>query len=386
MIEFARPSITRRERRAVQRVLRSGWLTSGRESELLEREFAAQCGVAQAVSVSSASAALHIGLEVLGVNSESVVLLSPYTFNASAAAVLAVGARVCFVDIAPNSFNIDPLALERALTHLAPHQRGAIMPIHIGGMVCNMPEICAIAARHSLAVIEDAAHAQPGFGEGAAVGARGDCTVFSMYATKPIAGGEGGIIVTESEERAARLRLLRDHGIDRIAWRRRGSDSSHPWHYDIVAHGYKYNLPDILAALARVQLRRAAVLRERRRRIAERYRRALADLDWLEVPPTAPHHAWHLFIVTLRPERLSIDRDEVMHRLAVRGVRCSLHYIPLHITTFWRRRLAYRPTDFPHALQRSRYSFSLPLYPAMRGGDVARVVEALRAIGAKYRR
>ena len=384
IIPFAQPSLGRLERVATQRVLRSGWLTSGIESEQLEREFAAACEVRYAVATSSATAALHIGLEVLGVNRKSVVLLSPYTYNASAAVAVALGARVVFVDITRESLNLDPKKLEQRLHTLPRNTTGAIMPIHIGGLVCQMEKILNLARHYSLAVIEDAAHAQPHYGEGGAIGARGDCTVFSFYATKPICSGEGGMIITESEALADRLRVLRNQGIDRSAWQR-SHTPARSWYYDVIAKGYKYNLPDLLAATARVQLARATQLRNRRQRIAAIYYKILRESDWLELPPAAPHHAWHLFVVTLRPEMIRIDRDAFMERLAARSIQCSLHYVPLHITKYWRTRLRCRPEEFPCALQRYRNSFSVPIYASMRIREAIYVAETLRAIGARYR-
>ena len=384
-IPFAQPALSRREKRAICRVLRSGWLTSGVEVELLEQEFATACNSRYAIATSSATAGLHIGLEVLGLNSTSALYLSPYTYTASAMVATRLGAQIVFVDIEPDSLNIDPLALERQLAQ-RPQTKGAIMPIHIGGHPCKMPRILELARSYSLAVIEDAAHSQPTWGEGGAVGAPGDCRVFSFYATKPICSGEGGMIVTESPQQAAQLRILGHQGVDRAAWQRSKNSSSHAWHYDVIAQGYKYNLPDLLAAMARVQLSRATQLRERRYQIARRYHALLAPLDWLELPPLAPRHAWHLFVVTLRPKLLTIERDKFMQLLAEQGINCSLHYIPLHITSYWRRQLRHKASDFPHALQRYRHSFSLPLHATMRKGEVSYIAETLQRLGKRYRR
>ncbi len=384
-IRFAQPALSRKEKRAMCRVLRSGWLTSGVEAELLEREFAEACGSRYAIATSSATAGLHIGLEALDINSTSRLYLSPYTYTASAAVANALGAQISFVDIEPDSLNIDPLALERQLAQM-PRSPGAIMPIHIGGQACKMSQIMELARSYSLAVIEDAAHSQPNYGEGGAVGAPGDCRVFSFYATKPICSGEGGIIVTESSQQAAQLRILCNQGIDRAAWQRSKSSDTGSWHYDVIAQGHKYNLPDLLAAIARVQLSRATQLRERRQQMAMHYHTLLADIDWLELPSIAPHHAWHLFVVTLRPHALTIGRDKLMHLLAERGIHCSLHYIPLHITSFWRRKLGYQAADFPNALHRYQHSLSLPLHAAMRRGEVGYIAETLQRLGRRYQR
>ena len=394
-IPFARPVIGDEEQQAVARVLRSGWLTSGPETTHFEAEFAAHAGTRHAVALNSATAGLHLALEASGIDHTSAVALSPYTFAATAAAACYLGATPLFVDIEPDSHNIDSELLARLLQGKGTNRSGhasrpavrAIIPVHIGGAACAMEAIVELATAYDCRVIEDAAHAQPGIGDGAASGHRGDCAIYSLYATKPITCGEGGMVVTDDKAIADRIRLLRLHGIDRDAWQRSNGDAlQSPHYYAIVELGYKYNLSDMAAAIGRVQLRRAAQLHARRHEIAQRYNAMLAECDFLELPPQGGLHAWHLYIVALRPERLSIGRDRFVQLLADAGIGTSLHYVPLHCMPYFQKRFGLRPGDFPRAYQRSQRSISLPMYASLTGEQTIRIVDTIRAIGSQARR
>ena len=384
-IPFALPALGIEEQQAVARVLQSGWLTTGPEAASFEAEFAAQAGARYAIALSSATAGLHLALDACGVESDTMVAMSPYTFTSTAAAACYLGATPLFVDIEPDSCNMDASLLADALRAQG-HERPvrAIVPIHVGGAACAMESILAVARAFDCRVVEDAAHALPHIGDGAALGRLGDCAVYSFYATKPIACGEGGMVITDSTTMAERIRLLRSHGIDRDTWNR-NSDRA-PWRYAVVELGYKYNLSDLAAAIGRVQLRRAEELWQRRREIAMRYTRLLADCDFLDLPTEGRSHAWHLYIVGLRSERLAIQRDQFVGLLAEAGIGTSLHYIPLHCMPYYQKRFGLRPEDFPHAYARSERSFSLPIYPSLTKQQVVRIAETLRAIGHRARR
>ncbi len=380
-IPFARPVLGAEEEQAVLRVMRSGWLTTGHEAQLFEQEFAEYCGVPHAIAVSSATAGLHLALEALGIQPSDQVAVSPYTFAASAEVIRYLGADPVFVDIEPQSFNIDHDALRRVAAR-QPIQ--AVMPVHVAGYPCRNPEIRDIAAQHGAVVVEDAAHSFPARDDGAIIGSQSDAGVFSFYATKTITTGEGGMLVCTDAEVSQRARVMRLHGIDRPVWNRyRAPAANHD--YEVIAPGYKYNLPDLLAALGRVQLRRAEEFHKRRLHIAEHYLAALADCEELQLPPHDRPQSWHLFILRLRLEKLAIDRDTFIALLGDAGIGSSVHYRPLHLMPYYRQRYALSPGDFPISLDTYRRSVSLPIYPALRDSEVERICIAVRAICRQHR-
>jgi dTDP-4-amino-4,6-dideoxygalactose transaminase len=288
-----------------------------------------------------------------------------------------MGADPVFVDIDPDSYCIDPAAIEARVT---PRTR-VIMPVHYAGYPCEMDAIAAVAERHGLRVIEDAAHSFPTLYRGRLVGTLPSAaTVFSFYATKTIATGEGGMLVTRDEAIARRARIMRLHGIDRDAFDRYVSNRP-SWYYQVVAPGYKYNLTDVAAAIGIHQLRRADAFQRRREALAARYDEALADLP-LRLPPRpagGSTHAWHLYVVQLTDEA-TLDRDEVVSRMYSAGVACSVHYIPLHQQPYWKDRYSLEAARFPHSQRLFERGFSLPLYTRMTDADQQRVIDALHAI------
>ncbi len=386
-IPFARPSLGREEEDAVLAVMRSGWLTTGEAAARFETEFASMTGSRFAVALNSATAGLHLALEALGTGPGSVVLTSPYTFAASAEVARYLGAEPVFVDIDADTLNIDPAALEAALERLGSAGRrvSAMIPVHVAGLPCDMEAICHLSRRYGVPVVEDAAHAFPVRVGDRYVGTDGDAGVYSFYATKPITTGEGGMVVTEREEVAKRIRVMRLHGIDRDVWNRY-TEKGAGWRYDVVAPGYKYNLTDLAAAIGRVQLRKAESMLARRRLIAHRYLGAFNGLDFLVPPPQGPSHAWHLFIIRLRGNRLSIDRDSFVEELQKRGIGVSVHYIPLHVMSYYRDRYGLKPEDFPVSLAASESCISLPLYPSLTDDEVERVITAVVEVGASHLR
>jgi len=393
-IPCAEPALGHKERRSINRVLRTKWLTSGAVCARFEEEFKRACRARHAITVSSATAGLHLALAAEGFDKESILLVSPYTFVASAAVARHLGMRVRFVDIEAEGYNIDCNLLEQTVCEIRQRdedqRRIAIMAVHIGGRMCDMKRISAIAAAYNCYVVEDAAHCQPLIGEGGRVAARGDCVIFSFYATKPITSGEGGMIITEDDARAKRMRLLRNHGMDSSVWERTDGKGRF-WAYDITAHGYKYNLPDLLAAIGRVQLHKARANWSARCRIAEYYYHRLRAIPAIEPPQmeegqrlSSPLHAWHLFMCQITPRALTITRDQLMAALKRAGVECSLHYIPLHMTRVYREEYGYREEDFPRAAARYRSVLSLPLYPHLTQRQCARVVMAIERITAAH--
>lgn len=375
-IPFARPSIGPAEIEAVTRVLSGGWLTTAGESGALEEEFAQAVGVPHALAVNSATAGLHLSVEAAGVTEGAKVLMSPYTFTASAEVVRYLGADPLFVDIDYETLNLDEA---KALSALAAEPKvSVVMPVHIGGLRTTSEGFLEELRHRGIRVVEDAAHLCPSVPLPSRKGI-GDFVVYSFYATKPITTGEGGMVGTIGDEEARRVATMRLHGIDRPVWDRQ-KGAARAWEYDVVAPGYKYNLPDIAAALGRVQLRRAPALRERRREIAAAYRRSLGDRDYLILPPDREDHSWHLFVVSFDTSRLRLTRDEVSEELAARGVGTSVHYKPLHLMSYYRKSYGFEPDDFPVSLERFMTSLSLPIYPDLTDEEVDRVATSLKAI------
>lgn len=381
-LSFHLPLIEEDDIQAVVDVLRSGWLTTGPKAVQFETEFARYVGAPQAIAVNSGTAALHLALDAIGLGQDDEVLIPTLTFAATGEAVLYFRARPVLVDSSPGTFNLDPDRIERAITS----KTKAIVPVHFAGRPCEMSRIRDIATRHRLAVVEDAAHALPAARLGRRVGAIGDITCFSFYATKTITTGEGGMATTANPDYADRMRVMRLHGISKDAWKRYTAEGS--WRYDILAPGYKYNLTDLQAALGLSQLAKSDAMWKRRSLLADRYTRALFGLDAYETPAIESdiQHAWHLYVVLLNRGVLRIDRDRVIEELRERGIGTSVHFLPLHTHSYYRNRWGYQPGDFPIAEDFADRCISLPLYPAMSDEDSDAVIEALSDVAARYRR
>lgn len=382
-LPFALPEIGEEEIQEVVDTLRSGWLTTGPKTARFEQQFAEFIGAPYALAVNSATAGLHLALEAIGVGPGDQVLTTPYTFTASAEVIRYLGADPVFVDIDPQTLNIDPRQLEAKISALQ-HQHAplkAILPVHIGGQACDMAAILALARQYELNVVEDAAHAIPCTSQGEMIGTLGDLTVFSFYVTKPIATGEGGMITTASEALVKRMKTMRLHGINRDIWDRYRSNKAN-WYYEVVEPGFKYNMPDLMAAIGIHQLKKVVQFQQRRQQIAERYQAAFQDLP-LKTPVVAnpqDTHSWHLYIIQLAVEHLRLSRDEVIARLADEGIGASVHFIPLHLHPYWRDRYNFNPDDFPVALDCYRRAVSLPIYSKMTDADVERVIQAVRKV------
>ncbi len=377
-VPFALPDIGEEEIAAVVECLRSGWISAGPYVKRFEADMAAMLGGGvQTVAVNSGTSALLLALEAVGVGPGDEVITTTYTFSATAMAVVHLGAVPILVDVDPTTLNIDPRLIEAAVT---PRTK-AIVPVHIAGLVCDMSAIGAIARRHGLKVVEDAAHAFPSVVDGKLVGAAtADATIFSFYATKNITTGEGGMITTPHAEVAERCRIMRLHGISRDVSDRYVSARS-SWRYEVVAPGYKCNMTDVAAAMGCAQLKKVKAFHARRQTIAGRYRRELAGLP-LVAPPDAIEndaHAWHLYIIRLLDEA-SLSRDAFINAMSARSINCSVHFIPLHLHPFWRGRFQFTPESFPKATRCYASAVSLPLYPRMTEDDVQRVIEAAREV------
>ena len=383
-LPFALPEIGEEEIAEVVDTLRSGWVTTGPKAKRFEDDFAAFLGSPSnepslhCMAVNSATAGLHLALEALGIGPGDEVITTTHTFTATAEVVRYLGADVVLVDIDPATLCIDPKLVEAAIT---PRTR-AILPVHYGGLAADMPALLAIARRHDLRVVEDAAHALPTTSGGALVGTLGsDATVFSFYANKTITTGEGGMVVTRDPALAKRIKVMRLHGMSRDAFDRFTAKVP-SWYYEIVAPGFKYNLTDIAAALGLQQLKRARAFQVQREMLANAYHEALRQLPLLLPPGPAAGdmHSWHLFVVRLLDDKPGA-RDAFVEALFAAGIGCSVHYIPLHLQPYWRDRYALRPEQFPNSQHAFEQLVSLPMYTRMTVADVKRVAEtATRAL------
>lgn len=395
-LPFARPSIDTAEEEAVLRVLRSGWITTGKEALAFETEFAdflAPSGTdpVYCLSTSSATAGLHLAMEALGVNENSLVFVPTLTFTATAETARYLGAELVFVDSMGNSplMDLDDLTKKiRAVRDgkdpynpalplqapLAGKKPALIAAVHYGGLPCDMVALRNLADRENLALIEDAAHSFPSWVEGQGyAGTLSDIGVFSFYATKTMTCAEGGMIATRNREARDRMTTMRLHGIDRPVWARY-TDARASWDYDVVAPGYKYNLNDILAAMGRVQLAKAPGFLAERRAIAARYDEAFSRIPGIEIPPSAPSDARHLY-----PVRIGVgkDRDAFAKALQERGIGVSVHFRPLHCMSYWQGRYALTDASLPHARDWHKHSLSLPIWQGMSSSDVERVIRAV---------
>ncbi len=382
-IPFFKPSFDEREEEAVIRVLRSGWLTTGKEALEFEAEFARFTGASEALAVNSATSGLLLAMQALGIGKGDKILTSPYTFVSTATSAIHLGAEVAYADISKKDYGIDPEAVDRALER-DPSIK-AVVPIHIAGLPCDMRSIMDIARARGAFVIEDAAHSFPSRTEMGFAGTIGDAGVFSFYATKTITTGEGGMITARDPEVARRIRTLRSHGIDRTIWDRYTSKEA-SWKYDVVTEGWKCNLPDILACIGRVQLAKADEFFEKRARAARALYALLSGLDYLELPPDGPGNAWHLFIVRIKESALDCGRDQFASELQDRGIGISMHFIPHFEMTWCKNRYGLSRNDFPEAARKYDESITLPLWPDMTMDDVERVANAVKAVGTKHGR
>jgi dTDP-4-amino-4,6-dideoxygalactose transaminase len=351
-VPFYRPDIADEEIAAVVDTLRSGWLTIGPRTREFEQVFAQSVGAAHAVAVNSCTAALHLALDAIELQPGEEVITSTLTFTATGAAIIHAGGRPVLVDCTPDTLNIDPEDVRRKIT---PRTR-AIVPVHYSGHPASMDDILQIAGQHHLAVVEDAAHALPASYRGRRVGTIGDVTAFSFYATKNLTTGEGGMLTTADASLAERLRTRRLHGMSRDAWRRYSAEGS--WRYDVAYPGFKYNMTDIAAAMGLVQLRRLPALHQRRRRLAALYNELLSGIPELGLPVTRA----------------------VIELLKAQGVATQVHFIPLHLHSYYAGAFGYRPEDFPVASAAAERILSLPFFTLMSDDDVRYVATTLHRI------
>lgn len=375
-IPYSRPVLDEEEINEVVSTLRSGWLTTGPKVAQFESDFAQFVSADYALAVNSATAGLHLALEAIGVGPGDKVVTTVHTFTATAEVIRYLGAEPIFVDIQPDSYNIDPELVEKAL--LAHSNIKAIIPVHYAGQAADMTSLMALAVKYNVKVIEDAAHALPTTHNGQLVGTIGHITVFSFYANKTITTGEGGMVVTNDESIAKRIKTMRLHGINRDVFDRFTSNKPN-WYYEIVAPGYKYNMMDMCAAIGIHQLRKADKFQQARDAIARRYSEAFSELP-VVVPVKVNDldiHAWHIYSIQLDLEKLNITRDQFIDKMSEHGVGTSVHYIPLHRMPYWKETYDLRDQQFPISSHISDRHVSLPNFASMTDEDVSRAIEAV---------
>ena len=381
-VPYCRVACDGNEAAYVREVLAGGWLTTGSRTFELERRFAEAVGARHAVAVNSCTAALHLALEALGVKPGEEVFVPTMTFTASAEVIRYLGAHPVFLDVEYGTSLLTPgILLEAIAKHPAAR---TLVVVHYGGQAAPMfgrdgrEGLLDICRKRGIRVVEDAAHAFPARCGDAMVGAIGDATCFSFYANKTITTGEGGMLTTDDEALARRARTMRLHGIDRDVWDRFTADRP-SWEYDVVAPGFKYNMPDINAAVGLAQLERAEDFHKARLRCAGHYLDALAGLAALDLPVTRvalEDHAWHLFPVVVKPEA-PVGRDRCVELLAERGVGTSVHYKPLHRMSYYRNTYGLEPEDYPNAERTWRGTLSLPIFPSLADHELRYVSDQL---------
>ncbi len=370
------PDISDTEINAVVETLRSGWLAPGPRVKAFEAAFAAYTGAKHAIALDSATAGMHLALIASGIGPGDEVVTTPTTFAATVNTIIHAGATPVLADIRIDDYCIDPEAIERAIT---PRTR-AIMPVHHAGTACRMDEILEIARRHRLAVIEDAAHALGTYIGERSVGVFGDATVFSFYPTKNVTSGRGGMLTTDDDALAERCRVLSLHGMSNDAWDRYTERGS--WAYRVLAPGYNYAMTDFQAALGHAQFSRLGEFQRVRRHLAQMFSERLGRLPQLVLPVEreGTTHAWHLYVVRLRPEARTISRDEFIVAMKERGIGTSVHFIPIHHHPYYRETYGWAPGDFPVSDQAYETMVSLPLYTRMTEAEVDRVASAVEEI------
>ena len=391
-VPFHRASISKKEEDAVLDVLRSGWLTTGKYALEFEKKFSEALGGGDIISlaVNSNTSGMILAMEACGVKQGTAVITTPYTFVSTAACARHLNADVYFADIEKDTYSIDPDKIEEILKKDAAAGRKvrAIVPVHIAGNVCNMERIMELAKKYSNAdrkiyVIEDAAHSFPSQTKLGYAGAIGDAGVFSFYVTKTITTAEGGMVCTRNPELARRMTVMRMHGMDRTTWDRYTSPRA-SWEYDIIAPGYKFNLPDVLAALGCCQVERAQLFYEQRKKIVERYNEAFKSLDFIKLPPDGEGNSWHLYLMRIVPEKLKITRDEFAKKMQEAGLGISVHFIPIFHFTYWKELYPdFTVQNFPNAERQYCTTISIPLFPDMTEEQAELVIKTVKDIGTQ---
>ncbi len=383
-LAFGKPCLGEDEIQEVVDTLRSTWIGTGPKTIRFEEAFAQYVGSKRALAVNSCTAALHLGLLGAGIGPGDEVITTALTFAATVNVIVHTGAKPVFADIDPETLNIDPDAIQRAIT---PRTR-AILPVHFGGLPCAMDEIIDLARQHDLAVVEDAAHAVGARYRGRMIGGLGNTTCFSFYANKNLTTGEGGMVTTDDDTVAEKIEIYRLHGLSKHAWQRYSarrlllSDALYP--------GFKYNMPDLMASLGIHQLKKQEAFLSIRERYACLYDEAFGAMSGVRLQPRpqgpADRHGLHLYVLILDPDRFQVSRNQIIDALLAENIGAALHYRAIHTHPYYQQAYGYRPKDFPVAATVGNSILSLPLTPCMTEADVQDVITAVDKVLAAYRR
>lgn len=375
-LPYALPLIDEADINEVVETLKSGWVAKGPRTVEFEKRFAEYTGAKHAIAMNSATAALHIALIAAGIKPGDEVITTPITFASTVNTIVHVGATPVFADVDPETYMIDPDKIEDKITE----KTKAIVPVHYMGHACDMDRIREIAKKHNLFVSEDAAHGIDTYYKGDLIGKKGDCASFSFYATKNICTGEGGMLTTNRDDIAEKARVISLHGMSKAAWNRYGKGGS--WRYDIEYPGFKYNMFDIQAAMAKTQMDKLPQMQARRKEIVKAYAEGFKNLDAVTIPAEAEYttHSWHLYVLRLNLDKLTIDRDRFIELMGEANIGTSVHFIPVHLMSYYKNTYGYKEGDFPVAENYFDRIVSLPLYPKMSDEDVQDVIEAVTHI------
>lgn len=381
-LPFHKPLLGKEEEDEVIQTLRSGWLTTGRRTLRFEKDFADYIGCKHAIGLNSCTAGLHLALVAYGIGEGDEVITSPITWPSTANVIVHQRAKPVFVDVESGTLNIDANKISAAIT---PRTK-AIIPVHFAGHPCDMTKIMEIARTYNLKVIEDAAHAIEAKYHGMKVGVLGDAAAFSWYATKNATTGEGGMFTTNDDEIADKVRILRLHGISRDAWKRYGSEGYKHW--EVIYPGYKYNMPDIMAAIGIHQLKKIeGFLRTRNKYVAE-YDKSFIKIPEIKLLESKDNikHSHHLYVIQVKTEDLTASRDVIMNAIQAENIGIGVHFRALHLQEYYRETFGFKRGDFPNAEYAGDRVISLPLYPAMTEDDVAYVIMVVKMVIDRYRK
>lgn len=381
-LPFSPPNVGEEEAQAVAEVIKAGvWLSSGPKTKEFEEAFCKKVGAEAALGLNSATAGLHLSLAVKEVGEGDEVLTTPMTFCATANVAELLGATVALADVEPDTLLIDPKEIEKKITK----RTKAIMPVHYAGQSCDMERINSIARGANCVVIEDAAHCMPSKVNGKWVGSGSNLAAFSFYANKNITTGEGGMM-TGSKAEIDRCRVLALHGMTRNAWDRYAKGGT--WKYDVPAPGYKYNMTEVAAAMGLVQLKRLEELCALRMKMVDFYEKSFKDSQYVTTLKVKPGNEFanHIYVVQLNLEKLSIDRDAFIVQMTERNIGTSVHYTPIHMTSYYANKYGWKPESFPNAHRAFQRMVSLPLSSKLTVQDAADVVQAVEDICLKFKR
>ncbi|MEE9165669.1 MAG: DegT/DnrJ/EryC1/StrS family aminotransferase [Nitrospinota bacterium] len=381
LLPFHQASIGEEEVKEIIQTLNSGWLTTGQKTRLFEKTFADYIGCKHAIGLNSCTAGLHLSLVVSGISSGDEVITSPITFPATTNVIVHQNAKPVFVDVEPETLNINCSEIESKINN----STKAILPVHFAGHPCDMDTIISLAQKHNLSVIEDAAHALESKYHNKKIGAIGNFTAFSFYATKNITTGEGGMLTTNDDNYADKLRILSLQGISKNACQRYGKDGFQHW--ELLMPGYKYNMFDMQASLGIHQIKKVESFLNRRVQIVKKYNDAFEKTEEIQLlkPESNIKHAHHLYVIVIKTENLKVSRDEVLNEIQKRGIGVAVHFRSLHLQPFFKQHFNYKKGMFPQAEYLSDRVISLPLYPKMTDEDVSRVIETVLGVLHSFR-